>query len=219
MNKFIYILSLCFIYNLLYADLKNEGIEYKLLNKNYPLVENNYYIVFENLESFDDRDYFISDNQAIVTNYNKNNFSSDIPSKEIMTNLFEFKLISKNIFLNDKLVLIFKKHFNKNWIIFSTDKPFVNKIDFFKYYFNNYIIKNNSIKNVNHHKLNFKLNAWILNESKTDLLNKYHYIFYTPQFFYESGLIISFIIITLFFFFLVTYFLRLIIKRKVYKFE
>ena len=54
----------------------------------------------------------------------------------------------------------------------------------------------------------------ILNESKTDLLNKYHYIFYTPQFFYESGLIISFIIITLFFFFLVTYFLRLIIKRK-----
>ena len=219
MNKFIYILSLCFIYNLLYADLKNEGIEYKLLNKNYPLVENNYYIVFENLESFDDRDYFISGNQAIVSSYNKNNFSSDIPSKEIMTNLFEFKLINQNIYFNDKLVLIFKKHFNKNWIIFSTDKPFVNKIDFFKYYFNNYIIKNNSNKNVNHHKLNFKLNAWILNESKTDLLNKYHYIFYTPQFFYESGLIISFIIMTLIFFFLVSYFLRITIKKKVYKFE
>lgn len=219
MNKFIYILFLFFIYNTLHADLKNEGAKYKLLNNNYPLVENNYYLVFEDLESFDDRNYFISGNQAIVTNYNKNKLSSEIPSKEIMTNLFEFKLINQNIYLNDKLVLIFKKHFNKNWIIFSTDRPFINKIDFFKYYLNNFIIRNNTIKNTKHHELNFKLNAWIINKSKSDLLNKYHYIFYTPQFFYESGFIISFIFIILILVFLVICFLRQTIKRKVHNFE
>ena len=109
----ILILSIHLIFSLnSYGSLVNETKEYEILKENYELYENNYYLLFDNLENFKGEDIYIYDDLVIVSDFNENEYSSDIPSTEILKNLIQFKINKEHIFNENEIILILKKHYN-----------------------------------------------------------------------------------------------------------
>ncbi len=214
MIRFFILFIHLFIFSNSYAGLVNESKEYKTLKENYELNGKNYYLLFDNVEKFKKQDLYLYDDLVIISDFNENKYSNDIPSSEIFKNLIHFSLRKEDIFNENEIILILKKHFNKNWYYFSTEIPIKSKKDLFINLLNRNLFDAEEGKVSSHHKLNFKLNAWIIKIDKTTL-NHNHYIYYKPQFYFELGYFLSFIFIIIISLFLIIYYL----KKKLSKIE
>ena len=190
-----------------YGSLVNETKEYEILKDNYELYENNYYLLFDNLENFKGEDIYIYDDLVIVSDFNENEYSSDIPSTEILKNLIQFKINKEHIFNENEIILILKKHYNKNWIYFNTENSIKSKKDLYINFLNKNLFNMEDETKSSHHKLNFKLNAWIIKIDKNTLYQN-HYIYYKPQLYFELGYFLSSIFILIISSFFIIYYLR-----------
>ncbi len=204
----ILILSIHLIFSLnSYGSLVNESKEYKILKENYELYNKNYYLLFDNFENFKEEDIYIYDDLVIVSDFNENEHSNDIPSTEILKNLIQFKINKEHIFNEDEIILILKKHYNKNWLYFNTENPIKSKKDLYTNLLNKNFFNTEEENTSSHHKLNFKLNSWIIKLDKNTLYQN-HYIYYKPQLYFELGYFLSSIFIVIISSFLIIYFLR-----------
>ena len=156
----ILILSIHLIFSLnSYGSLVNESKEYKILKENYELYNKNYYLLFDNFENFKEEDIYIYDDLVIVSDFNENEHSNDIPSTEILKNLIQFKINKEHIFNEDEIILILKKHYNKNWLYFNTENPIKSKKDLYTNLLTKNLFNTEEENTSSHHKLNFKLNS------------------------------------------------------------
>lgn len=214
MIKLFFILFLISFNKDCFADISNQSIEYKTLSENFDISQDYYYFSFDDFSNFKNQDFIISNNQAIIVNQIKNKTYSDIATNEKFTNLYEFKISPQNLHNEDELIFIFKKHYSQNWLFFSSEKAFNNRVTFFQYFIKNYLLNHYDEKFISHHKFNYKLNGWVVQKPKNTLIKNYHYLYYVPQFYFELGIFLSSILATLMLLFLVIYLVRWTITKK-----